>query len=163
MFRNGLELALVISPRMVSVIRRFVEEIAERLGADDDLSSRVALTAHELLENVAKYGVGAQGVLTLETRAEGEGRRLILTVTNKTMAGHIDRLRQTFRAMDGAEDAFAYYFHLMNSSAVDEPGGLGLARIPAEADMRLALSLVGDEVTISAASGVFTPSPEATR
>lgn len=158
--RNGFELALTISPRMVSVVRRFVEEMSERMGADHDLSGRVALAAHELLENVAKYGQAGEGLLRLESVAAGGERRLVLTVKNVTSPDHVDRLRQTFQEMHGSGDPFGYYFGLMNSDLADEPGGLGLARIPAEAEMPLQLSLAGGAVTICASSGPYAPTTE---
>ena len=43
----------------------------------------------------------------------------------------------------------------------DGGSGVGLARIQAEADMRLALTVAGNQVSISATSLPFTPSVEA--
>jgi len=148
---------------MVSVIRRFIEEISGRLGADDDLAGRVALAAHELLENAAKYGRQGEGVLQLHSVLVGQQRRIMLTVKNHASAEHIDRLHGTFSQMDGNPDPFAHYFNLMNSGDGGDFSGLGLARIPAEADMPLRLSLKGDEVSICATSNPFTPSEKVSR
>ena len=55
----SLSFALKIQPhpRMVSIIRRFVEESFEKLVGDPEAVFRVSLAVHELLENAAKYMV----------------------------------------------------------------------------------------------------------
>lgn len=158
---------------MVSVIRRFVEEMAERMGADEDLSGRVALAAHELLENVAKYadcaagnaaGAGdhGQGTLRLDIQDEGTGRRLVVRVDNVTAPRHVVRLRQIFRDMSAASDPHEYYFGLMNA-VHGQHGGIGLARIQAEAEMKLHVAIDGQAVSISATTDTFTVPSEALR
>jgi anti-sigma regulatory factor (Ser/Thr protein kinase) len=115
----------------VSAVRRFVEEVAERLGADADLSARIAMTAHELLENVAKYGQDRRGVLSLEGTSDGDKRRLTITVKNATSAAHVDRLKRVFNEMEGVADPFTHYFMVMRREVEGNESGLGLARIRA--------------------------------
>ena len=64
--RPGFDLSIDPNPRFVSTVRRFVEEAFDRLSCEPDAVFRVAMTAHELLENAAKYsltGPGAAAVL----------------------------------------------------------------------------------------------------
>lgn len=155
-----LELILTVSPRRVSAVRRFVEEVAERLGADADLSARMAMTAHELLENVAKYGEERRGTLRLES-TQGRGpRRLVMTVANQTSPVHVDRLKQAFREMNAGSDPFVYYYTLMRGDVAEGESGLGLARIRAEGEMVLSLSITRNQVNILATSEPFVPAEE---
>ena len=158
---QGLELALTVSPRTVSTVRRFFEdfvaEAAEGLGADPGLSARVALTVHELLENVALYGEHHHGTLSLSATSVGP-RRLTITVTNTTTPQHIERLKQAFReGSDGEIDAMTRYLALMRREVRQDESGLGLARIRAEAEMSLSLSIDRDQVRVSATSEPFGP------
>ncbi len=154
----GLKLALTVSPRMVSAVRRLVDTFAEGLGADTDLSARVALTAHELFENVAKYGVDRSGVLRLALVGDGErGRRLVIAVSNRARPAHVERLKVAFDEMNGGPDPTTFYFNLMMRDTKEGESGLGLARIRAEAEMALGLEVVGEEVSIIATSPPFTP------
>jgi len=158
-------MALTVLPRMVSKVRRFIEgfvaESAERMGTAPSLADRVAMTAHELLENVAKYAEDRHGVLRLAARSEGDGRRrLTVSVTNKTSPPHIERLGVIFRELAEAEDPMAYYLTLLRRKTVtQDESGLGLARIRAEWGMLLSLSVDQQEVRVSATSEIFEPAP----
>jgi len=158
----GLKLALTVSPRMVSAVRRLVDTFAEGLGADADLSARVALAAHELFENVAKYGVDRSGVLRLALVGEGRGRRLVIAVSNRALPAHVERLKVAFSEMNAGPDPTTFYFNLMMRDTKEGESGLGLARIRAEAEMSLGLEVVGEEVSIIATSPPFTPMGDAT-
>ena len=59
-------LALSCAPGLeqVSTVRRFLEDYYQPVLEDPDLLCRMALTAHELLENAAKYS--ACGACRLE-------------------------------------------------------------------------------------------------
>jgi len=158
-----LELALTVSPRSVSTIRRFIEsyvaEAAGRLGADSNLAARVALTIHELLENVALYGQYNHGTLCLAPTSSEGPRRLTITVTNTTTPEHIDRLQQALRETATAADPTAHYLMLMRREVGRDASGLGLARIRAEAEMELSLAIDRNEVRVSATSEIFGGEP----
>jgi plastocyanin/anti-sigma regulatory factor (Ser/Thr protein kinase) len=155
-----LEMTMTVSPSRVSAVRRFVEEVAKRLGADANLSARMALTAHELLENVAKYGEARRGVLRLEAIPEHGPRKLVMTVANQASPAHVDRLKQAFNGMNTGDDPLSYYFTLMRSDVAAGESGLGLARIRAEGEMVLSLSIVQNEVSLLATSEPFAPPEE---
>lgn len=153
----NLELALDISPRLVSVARRFIEEVVERMLDDSDVASRVAMTAHELLENAAKYSSNGRAVLRLRAEGVGEARRVVVSLTNQTTATHRERLVRGFAEISAAGDPYDLYFELMRRDlAHKEASGLGLARIWAEGEMQLALETRDETVVILAAA----PAPE---
>lgn len=153
-----LELRLDASPPLVSVTRRFVEEALEKVVSDADLISRVAMTTHELLENAAKYAHRTRAELSVVMAPDGDGesRRLTVELRNETSAAHIDRLKGVFNEIDASRDPMRLYVELMRRNAHSaDTSGLGLARIRAEGEMSLSLSLEGTMATIRA----HTPVP----
>jgi anti-sigma regulatory factor (Ser/Thr protein kinase) len=157
----NFELSLEPNPRMVSIVRRFVEETFEKLVGDPEAIFRVSMTAHELLENGAKYAVGKRAVLrvVLEEQ-EGGGAAVHIAITNDTTPEHVERLRVRVAEIARAEDPFALYQTLMRrSSKLRDESGLGLARIRAEGEMNLGLEVAGNTVTLVARAQVPDRTP----
>jgi two-component sensor histidine kinase len=151
----AFELSLEPNPRMVSVVRRFVEEAFERATMDPDLIFRVAMTSHELLENASKYAVGGAATLRASLQPQESGLRIEVALTNETTSAHIERLRDRIGVLRGSKDPVRQYQALMrlNLEARDE-SGLGLARIRAEGEMNLELQVQDETVTIVASADV---------
>ena len=152
---SGLSFDLSIdpNPRFVSTVRRFVEEAFDRLIPDPDATFRVSMTAHELLENAAKYSLSGRALLRFSARIEGEQALVNLSLINETTPAHIERLRARIEAICSAPDPFAHYQKVMrDSSRVADESGLGLARIAAEAEMMLGLEVKGSTVAIMAST-----------
>lgn len=160
----AFDLSIDPNPRFVSTVRRFVEEAFDRLLPDPDAVFRVSMTAHELLENAAKYSLSGRALLRFSTRIEGEQALVNLSLINETTPAHIDRLRRRIDAICRAPDPFAHYQQVMrDSSRLTDESGLGLARIAAEAEMLLGLEVNGTTVAIMAstrASAARKPLPE---
>jgi hypothetical protein len=149
----SFDLSIDPNPRFVSTVRRFVEETFDRLLPDPDAVFRVSMTAHELLENAAKYSLVGRALLRFSTRIEGEQAIVNLSLINETTPEHIERLRGRIDAICGAPDAFAHYQKLMKDTSRDaHESGLGLARIAAEAEMMLGLEVKGNTVAIMAST-----------
>jgi hypothetical protein len=161
--RSGLnfELNLEPNPRMVSIVRRFVEETFEKLVGDPEAIFRVSMTAHELLENGAKYAVGRRAQLRVVLEElEGGGASAHIALSNETTPEHVERLKARIAEITRAEDPFALYQALMRrSSKLRDESGLGLARIRAEGEMNLGLEVDGNRVSIIAQARVpeWTP------
>jgi two-component sensor histidine kinase len=155
--RSGLnfELSLEPNPRMVSIVRRFVEETFEKLVGDPDAIFRISMAAHELLENGAKYAVGRRAVLRVVLEEKETGASAHIAITNETTKEHVERLRARISEIAETDDPFGLYQTLMRrSSKIREESGLGLARIRAEGEMNLGLEVVGSTVTIVASAHV---------
>ena len=136
-------------PRMVSIVRRFVEESFEKLVGDRDAVHRVSLAVHELLENASKYGVGPESALTVRFVLDASSANI--RVTNQATPEHIARLRTCVAEIQAAPEPFVHYQNLMRRSVgVEHASGLGLARIRAEGELLLDLEVVGNLVTIVA-------------
>jgi hypothetical protein len=135
---------------LISIVRCFVGEFCAKAVTDPDASHRLALTTHELLENASKYSADGEASLFLEFDP-GAGSVSVCTANTAT-AARIAMLQQTFAEITGASDAGALYAEAMRRTAVKKTGsgGLGLARIWAESDMQLRLSVEGDRVEVHA-------------
>jgi two-component sensor histidine kinase len=148
----GFDLRIDPNPRFVSIVRRFVEAAFDRLLCDPEAVFRVAMCAHELLENAAKYSIGSKSLLRVSfRRTDDETAEVTLQLSNETTPEHIERLRQRVQAIASAADPQGHYYLLMRQTArtLDE-SGLGLARIRAEGDMDLALEVRGNTVDLLA-------------
>ncbi|HEY0714841.1 MAG TPA: hypothetical protein VGF45_19325 [Polyangia bacterium] len=157
---SGLSFDLSIDPdaRFVSVVRRFVEGAVERLLPESDAVFRVAMAAHELLENASKYCATGSVLMRFALRLEGEQALINLSIINDTTPSHIERLRVRINAICAAPDPFAHYQRLMHATArVSDESGLGLARIAAEAEMMLGLEVKGSTVAIMASTRAAAP------
>jgi anti-sigma regulatory factor (Ser/Thr protein kinase) len=149
-----VEMRFNANPRLVSPMRRFVEEALEKVVNDLSLVSRVATAAHELLENASKYSRDSKATLCLSMTA-GPERRLCLRLENTTGPEHADRLKQSVSEIDNCGDLMTYYLALMRRNArLAARGGLGLARIRVECEMQLALTIDQGRATITAETAV---------
>jgi anti-sigma regulatory factor (Ser/Thr protein kinase) len=160
--RDSPSFELTFRPRveLIPIVRRFVSSLYGRVLGDPDASSRVALATHELLDNANRYS--ADGVTTLRIEVSPEVGEAVpsplspadvrIRIWNRTERAHVESLRERFAEMDRFPDPFAYYLHRMAESARRKDGGsgLGLARLKAEAEMRLSFELEGDRVCIVA-------------
>jgi two-component sensor histidine kinase len=146
-----LSFGLQIQPRsrMVSIVRRFVEESFEKIVGDPEAVFRVSLAVHELLENAAKYSVGDRTGLTVNFESNGSGASI--TLTNQTTPEHIERLRACISEIQASDEPGALYQDMMRRTfGIRDESGLGLARIRAEGELNLSLNIEGTTVTIVA-------------
>jgi hypothetical protein len=146
-----LRLLMAVDPALVSVTRRYVHEALGRFVNDGDLVSRVAMAAHELLENAAKYADQSNADLSITLDDVGGERRITLRLSNDASDGHLTRLRHLVSELDGCSDPYLYYLELVRrNAAARSASGVGLARIVVEAQMKLGVSVSGQTATIVA-------------
>jgi two-component sensor histidine kinase len=146
-----LSFGLQLQPqsRMVSIVRRFVEESFEKIVGDPEAVFRVSLAVHELLENAAKYATGDKTGLSVHFESNGSAASIKLT--NQTTPEHIERLRACISEIQASDEPFALYQKMMRRTfGIQEESGLGLARIRAEGELDLSLETDGTMVTIVA-------------
>jgi hypothetical protein len=146
---------LVFRPSVIltTVVRRFITDFYERVLADDDSTSRLALATQELLENAIKYGVAGDTVLSIDFDRITKVVRV--RTSNRSDPDHIAILEQRFAEMRAAPDAFKFYQQLLRSTVHEKVGsGLGLARIRCEGEMDVDLTVSGDLVGISAVAHI---------
>ncbi len=155
--RAALRFDFYPESRLIARTSKYICDFFSNLLVEPDACARLMLTAHELLENAAKYSSDGAGQLQVELHDESPGEQGLLRVcsSNRARADRLGDLRQFFEESVRCADALALYDAMIARSTTRTSGsGLGLARIRAEAEMNLSYSLRGDEVTITAEARV---------
>lgn len=134
------ELSFRPDAKLVSIIRRFVTDFYEQMLQDRDGIDRVALATHELLENAVKYS--SDGETTIRIQIDFAGSKAVVNIRTRNKADSENALvlRRILQELDATEDPFEMYQETMRRSLLQGDGSrLGLARLRAEADMRVSL------------------------
>jgi anti-sigma regulatory factor (Ser/Thr protein kinase) len=149
--RLAFELSFESLAGVISPARRFVEETVERIVHDPEDVFRVAMTAHELLENAVKYGRGKTTTLAVSITPGEEAMTAILRLTNEAGPADIEKLQSGVTALRESLRPFDHYRDLMcRDPGTPGESGLGLARIVVEGEMKLVTDVEGQRVTITA-------------
>jgi hypothetical protein len=144
---------LVFRPniKLVSTVRRFSGEFYRRVLVDQELSSRLALATHELLENAVAYATDPETSIRIEV----ENDVLTVKTWNRSTFERITHLRQLLDDLASAESPDAFYQKMLLKSVGRTDGsGLGLARVRAEAEMNIAYEIDKDHVCILATTQI---------
>jgi hypothetical protein len=149
--------------KLIALTGKFVEEFYACVLSDPDVSSRVMLTIHELLENVAKYSSDGVSHLVVQL-LDRDGRSFVqIRSRNTSPPRRLAELRVLLDQLRECEDPLALYYRSIAASVSKPEGsGLGLARIRAEGEMDLDYSVRGNEITILAQTPVKLRAREAT-
>jgi hypothetical protein len=140
---------------LVSSTRRFVAELFSSMLVDPDATSRLALTVHELLENMVKYSTDGNGKLEVGVEDAPSGHMLQITASNRTTPERVKDLRRRISDLSELTDPMETYVRMMRESVARGDGSeLGLARIRVEGEMALGFSADGDRITITACTPV---------
>src|SRR5437660_1066565 len=76
------ELTLRPNLELVATVRLFVESFYHRTLSDEELSGRLAIATHELLENAVKYSVDGETSLRIEIGPPSVPRVLNVSTRN---------------------------------------------------------------------------------
>jgi len=143
---------------LASRVREMLFSIANEL-LDRDEAHSIAMTGHELLENVVKYStVGTSSFELQIVERGGEGHVCLLT-RNHTTKEHGNNARQLVQRIAAASDPLALYEELVAGSPLRKGSGLGLARLRAEGDMHVACTEEADVVSLVAEKRVTLRRP----
>jgi hypothetical protein len=151
-----LDLSIWRDINMVSVIRRFVEEVYEQVFDDLDAVSRITLAAHELLENAVKYSLDGPARIRVALERGEETDRVAISVSNRTDSRNLAALQALFSEMKSVSDPLVHYQTLLRRNYKRKDGsGLGLARVQAEGEMELTLQVEGEDNVCLCATADF--------
>jgi hypothetical protein len=148
---TALEITFQPDLDLVTDVRDFVESFYQRTLRDRDLSGRLAIATHELLENAVKYSLDGVTSLHVQVAPASGARALRVRTRNRAEDRHVAMLRGYLDEMRASDDPTAYYQQRMRRAVRgDELSQLGLARVRCEAEMQLSCTIEGDTVTIEA-------------
>jgi hypothetical protein len=144
-----IELCFTPNEDSITAVRRSLARYYQVVSGDEDVAARIAMAAHELLENAAKYS--SDGFACLTVLLDRAAECLSVTLANRAPEESIRELRALFDQMETFPTAEAFYQSLMTHSGRRRIGsGLGLGRIMVEGEMKLSLDLRDDQVVIRA-------------
>lgn len=154
------ELSFSPNVQLVSTVRRFVSEFYTQALVSEDITSRVAVATHELLENAVRYSVDGNTTIRIGIKVVSSRIRVAIDTCNRANDATLVTLRHTLDELIAAPDAEAHYQVLMRRSMKRVDGsGLGFGRVWAESGMRVSYRVEGDVVRIRAEANFEPPSP----
>jgi len=155
------ELRFAPSVALVSTVRKFVSEFYVELMGDADVSHRLAMATHEMLENAVSYSSDRRSELVVSLHRTGGQFTVSIRTKNRASGERLTKVRHHLDEVVNAEDPLALYNQLVRRAAkrTDGGSGLGLGRIRAEADLELSYSIEGDTLVLTA-EGRFQPHAE---
>jgi hypothetical protein len=145
-----LELSFHPTIQTIGVVRRTIMTLCEPT-IDRDASSRVALATHELLENVLRHSLDGDTILTVRAY-EGPHARITVTTYSRATPAKIAELKAFTAQMAQSKPDEFYLAVMMSRANTEDDGGLGLARVYAEAEMSLDVQSDGDTVKVIAST-----------
>lgn len=146
-----VELSFSPNVTLVSTVREFVSSFYQEIIHDAAVGDRLAIATHELLENAVRYASDGRSYIRVSVRSAPEATFVSINTRNRASPSNIETAREQLDALAAATDPNAHYIDLMRKTAKRAEGsGLGLGRVCAETDMRIAYSIEGEIVAIQA-------------
>lgn len=151
---TSFDMCFAPTTRIVSVVRRFVLSLYERILEDSEVSAQLALATHELLENAVKYNIDDETLLRVSVVPQSESlsdMTVTIRTRNRATPENLRSAQRIITRVKEAQDPFLFYQELMmNSVMMPEGSGLGLARIRAETELMIDFVIEGDTIEIVA-------------
>ena len=148
--QTELGASVSFSPRwwsFISSTRIFVQSFCGHNFGDDAFSDRVAMVAHELMENAVKYSARPDGHVTCTVEVEGPQVRI--NVENPASPEDIATLRDEM-AFVSQGDPLEVYVLKMQRSAMTDKSQIGLARCRYEGKAELSFTVDRGIITVEA-------------
>lgn len=137
--------------KLVSTVRRFTDEFYRRVLGEHEVSARIALATHEMLENAVAYATDGETAIRIELHE----KKLVVKTWNRTTPDRVDAVRTMIDDINQTADADDFYqTQLMKTAKRTDGSGLGLARVRAEALMTLGYEVDRDQICILASTTI---------
>jgi hypothetical protein len=157
--------------KLIATVRRFVGELCVRVIGDPDVTARVVVATHELLDNAVRYGAPQVGHAPDEEHARiqvvvrriNDDAEVSIDTTNRIevasstdqQLADLERLFEAMRTHSERDRRLPFYRELLKRAAQrEERSGLGLGRVHAESEMNLS-SRFADGLFHVRAEGLF--------
>jgi anti-sigma regulatory factor (Ser/Thr protein kinase) len=153
--QNQAYFELSFSPNLslVSTVRRFVSDFWNKILPSPDVTSQLAVAAHELLDNAVLYSYDGNTHVRIEVEKEPGTARVTITTRNRASPANLSRVQAAIQKVASATDPSAFYQATMRAAAQRAEGsGLGLARVRAESEMAISHEVEGDTVIMRASA-----------
>jgi hypothetical protein len=135
--------------KLVSTVRRFTDEFYRRVLVDHELSARLALTTHEMLENAVAYAVDGETAIRIEV----QDNILTIRTWNRATPERLQSVQAMIAEMNAVADPDEYYqTQLVKTAKRTDGSGLGIARIRAEAGMEISCEIDKDRLCVIAST-----------
>jgi hypothetical protein len=143
---------------LVSTVRRFVTDFYREQFLDAEVSHKLAMATHEMLENTVHYSLDRHSELTIALHQLEQEYVVTIRTQNRASEERLAKVKSALDEVVDATDLDAMYMQLVRRAAKRKDGGsgLGLGRIRAEADLALSYAIEGDTVIVTA-EGRFQP------
>jgi hypothetical protein len=147
--RTAVSFSLERSHSLAGKIANWLIDFCQMTIGDRETTSRLHMAAHELVENVLKYGSTPEVGLEFELERCEKHSIVRLRTRNTAEPQQLEEVLRRVHELRAAVDPVAYYDKLIRSTApIMGVSGLGLARIRAEAGLDVDCSVNGTEVSI---------------
>ncbi|HVU01046.1 MAG TPA: ATP-binding protein [Polyangiaceae bacterium] len=120
----------------IDVVRESCGFFARAAYRDVLVGQRVELVVHELVENAIRYAAPDED--HVEVDLHGSAGEFEVSVSSRSREEHVDTLLGVLAELNRSDPADAYVAAMQRYARSEGGGGLGLARVACEANVRLA-------------------------
>ncbi|MBM3268647.1 MAG: hypothetical protein FJZ01_13460 [Candidatus Sericytochromatia bacterium] len=133
---------------VISSTRIFVEAFCSHVAAEGDLSERVSMVCHELLQNAWQHATAEESLIGCSVIVAD--RCVKVSVDNAATNAAAEDLAREIAAVGGGDPLDVFVQKMKSSLAPGQAGNLGLARIRYEGRASLELVPGSGRVTVVA-------------
>jgi hypothetical protein len=136
---------------LIATVRRFVGELCMRVLDDPNVTSRVVVATHEMLDNAVRYASREGSQIRVTVQRVRDEANVVIDTTNGLDADRARDLQRVLDELRAGSDRPALYLSLIRRAARREGGsGLGLGRVYAESELDLSGRFEDDVVHLRA-------------
>jgi hypothetical protein len=146
------EFKLSFSPTasLIRAVRRFVSEFYSPILANAEVTSRLVIATHEILENILHYSLDGQAQLRIGVSRSIDELHLSMETRSTANEAHRASLVERLAEMRKAPNRNEFWLGIIQRTKHAAGSGLGLARIFAESGLDLSCEIEGDAVILRA-------------
>jgi anti-sigma regulatory factor (Ser/Thr protein kinase) len=150
------ELSFSPNESLIATVRKFVGDFYVKVLGDENVTSRLVVASHELLENVVRYSADGESRIKVSVQSENSHFRIRIVTHNRGTPADVEAIRGLLAKFDPRANRKIVYRDLILGSAEREEGsGLGLGRVYAESEMDLSCKIELDTIELTA-EGLFS-------